>query len=464
MYASALTIVPADFNATGVYNGLEIKVSNDQTFNVTCMVDGDEDELISQAVVPSDPYPVEKSFNKSGYYDIYIACFGPTEIYTANVNGFYVGNSLSGIDIQNGSQSIAVPVFHPLTEDLQFIIFFANGSDVDINITLLHNKNSFQLNISQNGSHTITIPKDEFPGSGLYLTEVTLTNPLSKVVNHTVIAIQQPIVFTGLSFPGYTEPVNYIMTGLQFSVQLSLSAGENVTFSMTIEDTAANNTTSFMMDYCIGTVSTHTISYTFTANGTYTITVTMSNYVSSHSESRSVISIYEVNDFNLAIANKFSLSTSDVVFTITRTSTAKRDMGTVNCLFDFGDGQNQTVFMLNASSSVLPKAVAHRYIASWYTATVKCRNQLPETIGSTTKTTMTFPNQVVVENPVNPNLQWTHNISNVSYHPASVPVNIVVTLKSGALPLANLTCKFTNANVAEQKWNFSSSNPLTVGI
>ncbi|XP_060576637.1 uncharacterized protein LOC132733957 isoform X2 [Ruditapes philippinarum] len=447
---SALIVTSADVNATGIENGLSATFAFTGPTNVTCMIIAEnEDEVEALEILQSDPQAVETSFILNGFYDLYIPVFGDTDLYIEKKENFYVGSSITGIDISNNVTGSVIPFNAPLDDDIDFTFSFSTGTDVNATISLPDGWSHSLTNIN-NESHTVTIPKDRFMESGLYTVDVDLVNPLAEngILRSAVLAVQAPVDGVTISLTPYevgNEPV-YIMVGQEFNVLITLTTGDDLMHSLLVEQ----NTTIVDLkgNFCEGQQLQNEIPYTFESAGSYNITVEISNYVSYFSKTIEINVIYAV-DLTLEVT-PLLFSSETASFTATVTDTANLPMGTVSCKVDYNDDSPPGYMIFDMSPSTFGElasttnTLTKTYTERWYNTIINCTNQLPSEVNSL-QTYAVLQNIVKVVNEITTTFQLSHDIDDIGHHPFTKPITFSIHQTSVSDPTyANVTCEFNS--------------------
>ena len=408
----------------------EITLTFTAAFAPSCFIDfGNGEAKAIQVTDYNEEFTISYKHNASGLYDINTICMTDDGADEAAVIDTYVGDFIEGFVLYNSPGDL-VPVFAPVTQDVNVTLWFDNGTDVVLTVTLLHNNVTVQLPqaIAQN-EHHIQFAPGNFTENGIYSAMVSAENPLSGKIEFPVtIAIQQEIIVSELLI---NKGTNYVEVETPFEIDVTLTSGEDVTITISVFD-ESNTTIGIQAYHCEGIINDHKAIYMLNLTGTYFISVAISNMVSVHTATFKVVSEYAVNGLDMTITNAVSLHQDRVEFLIVTSHSIKAPVGLVTCQVDFGDGNNFTL-QENVMSDeyTIGMQADHKYSAGFYRSVIICTNEIP--------TSQTFNEDLRIENPVD----HIHLENNTDYIPLSVGVIVTAKLDDPSdLPLYMIGCIF----------------------
>ena len=419
-----MTVTPQGESTT------EITLTFTAAFAPSCFIDfGNGEAKAIEVTEYNDGLTISYKHNASGLYDINTICMTDDGADEATVIDTYVGDFIEGFVLYNSPGDL-VPVIAPVTRDVNITLWFDNGTDVVLTVTLLHNNVTVQLPqaIAQN-EHHIQFAPGNFTVNGIYSAMVSAENPLSGKIEFPItIAIQQEIIVSELLI---NKGTNYVEVETPFEIDVTLTSGEDVTITISVFD-ESNTTIGIQAYHCEGIISDHKAISMLNLTGTYFISVAISNMVSVHTATFKVVSEYAVNGLDMTITNAVSLHQDKVEFLIVTSHSIKAPLGLVTCQVDFGDGNNFTLQeSVMSDEYTIGMNADHKYSAGFYKSVVICTNEIP--------TSQTFNEDLRIENPVD----HIHLENSTDYIPLSVGVIVTAKLDDPSdLPLYWIDCTF----------------------
>lgn len=273
----------------------------DNGINVTCLVDyGVGTGHMWMEPDGTNPACVSYAYAQSGYQTIHLYCAVDNIFFYENKT-LYVGEEISNMAVgdQNGGSLI------PMTNSATLYVSYSNGSDVNLEIfsntsnTVLSNQNV----TTRSFTHTITAANLNNQ-IGLHAVRVTLSNPISSTSRWVVVAHEEEI--TGFAFTGNIESIMHV--GDEVNLNFTISNGSDVSIATEIN-------TVLIVQKCEGALRTHSLQYTLNETGTYTIVITLSNFVSTYNWTYTLTVQHPVHNFTIQqVKNIMKAQTDTWVF------------------------------------------------------------------------------------------------------------------------------------------------------
>ena len=401
-----------------------------------CLLDYGDDNvesfIVSDASVDT---VVTYTHTTNNFYDINVYCMTSDVAVEDAAPDTYVGDFVTGFVVYNAQENI-IPVFAPLSSDVDVDLRIDNGTDVTLTATLMQSVQVVETsNVSVGTENILTFSQSYFPINGLYTLNASAVNPITgPMERYVMIAIQEQIIVTSVAFGG----TNYVQVETPFDIDLTLSSGEDATLTYDIYDDTNVTVVEHLAFVCDGVVREHKHTYQINVTGTFYVRASVSNMVSSHTEMITVISQNAVSAsiFQLSASKSLALAPAFVSFSITSTPSLYDIVpaGLVSCVLEFGNGMDHTMGADLTTAPLMPISDLQNLMlnAGFYIPTLTCSNEIP-TEFEIVETMIRIENEVA-------NIQLDYSTDNI---PLSVGMDLkVVLINVSDPPLYLITCSF----------------------
>ena len=384
MNGATPTSMEVQTNATGFNTGKFCPELNDGV-NVTCLVDhGVGTGQMWMEPDGTSPSCVSYAYAQSGYQTIHLYCSVDNIFFYQNKT-LYVGDRIDQVTVGDEHGNSLLPL--AISTNTSIYVAYVNGSDVNVEIysnttdLVLSNTNV----TSANSTHVIT-SADFNNQLGQHAVRVTLQNPISIVTRWLVIALEEMI--TGFVFTGYIQPIMHVDD--EVHLNFSLVTGSDVSIVTEISSVG-------IVQKCEGALRTHSIQYTLNETGTYTISMSISNFVSSYNWSYTITAQYPVHNFTIQQQKNVMKGTTDV-WTITLPADSQAPMGTLFAVIEEDGVQTDNASITATSSQTYSKTYPN---AGYINVTVTIQSEISH---------MVFSWIQVVENELNLELLYLSSV------------------------------------------------------
>ena len=434
-------------NATGLNYGANMLPLVTGANTVQCLVDwGDTNSSTTYyGNVGLINDSIQYNYTSYGWYDVYMVCMGDTVYNTTTHEHEYFGIRVTNASISNlTDDGVIISTTQDISAGINIVLELVidDGDDLTVVAQVLDVTGGVITPLTNitNGTTYFTLQYTWFPVRAHYNLQVNISNPLGHFFVEELIVIEEDIEVTSVVFQDYSTSPYTMLTGQETLLAVALTAGDNVKLVLTTRN-ANDDIIQSVINFCNASTTPVLLPFTLSETGQLNITVTASNYVGYFDASFIVMSIYAVNNLTFTVSDTLILynDNENPIFTMAIFTNAFVPMGTIHCNVDFGEGNTQ-LFELDGSSVTYTYAFTQAFSAGIYNVTCLCSNALPPVVNGLS-TTMTFYQEVIVENAVN-TLVVSYNSPNASHHPWSQP--FIVTVQNAApttdLQLANITC------------------------
>ena len=438
-----------------------------------CLLDYGDDNvesfIVSDASVDT---VVTYTHTTNNFYDINVYCMSSDVAVEDAAPDTYVGDFVMGFVVYNAQENI-IPVFAPLSGDVDVDLRIDNGTDVTLTATLMQSVQVVETsNVSVGTDNILTFSQSNFPINGLYTLNASAVNPITgPLERYVMIAVQEQIIVTSVAFGG----TNYVLVENAFDIDLTLSSGEDTTVTYDIYDDTNVTVVEHLAFVCDGVVREHKHTYQINVTGTFYVRASVSNMVSAHTEMITVISQNAVNSsiFQLSASNSLALAPAIVQYSIVSTASFYDifPAGTVSCVLEFGNGMNHTIGADLTTAPPMPISDLQNLIldAGFYIPILTCSNEIP-TEFKIVETMIRIENRVA-------DIQLNYSTDNI---PLSVGIDLqVMLINVNDPPLYLIACNFdfgdgnspigvtgnvTSSETIDMHYDYTRPGPYTINV
>ena len=123
--------------------------------------------------------------------------------------------------------------------------------------------------------------------------------------------------------------ISYIEVGQSYTFEANATRGTNTTIAWSLEPTV-NST-----DFIVGEFTSETFPHTFNSPGSYEITISVANLVSSDSKAFTIFALYSLNCLSFSVDSSLANTTLAAIFSFNLPITCNFPMGNVDFYIDF---------------------------------------------------------------------------------------------------------------------------------
>ncbi|XP_061175577.1 uncharacterized protein LOC133184503 [Saccostrea echinata] len=358
------TVMSVQANATGENNGGRFCPELDDGVNVTCLIDhGVGTGQMWMEPDGTKPSCVSYAYAQSGYQTIHLYCSVDNTFFYENKT-LYVGEEIDGVTVgdENGGSLIPMPMSATL------YVTYVNGSDVNVEIFSNTTNTIFLSTNITNSSSTHTITAADVNNTlGVHAVRVTLSNPISSVIRWVAIAHEEEI--TGFNFTGFIQPIMHVADEVELN--FTLSTGSSVSVATEISN-------SLIVQKCEGVLRTYSYVYVLNETGSYTVVMTLSNFVSTFNWTFDITVQYPVHNVTIQQVKNIMKGATDT-WVVALPADSLFPMGNLFAVIE-EDGVQQD----NVSLTLTPgnsQNIARTYsTAGYFNITVKIQSEISEMV------------------------------------------------------------------------------------